>query len=288
MRVLLAIDGSPESLNAAKFLANLPLCEKPQVTVVSVLVDTQFDIAIAESGIQLREVEREAAHQHYATVSAALDEAGMPSEHLIAEGHPNRILLQVGKDKDVDLIVLGARGHSLVARALLGSTSDYIANHARCPALVVRPPSKDKPAEHPFRVVLAYDGSAGSKFAAEQLFSQNWCAETEVQITTLLERPNLLPDDVVYDTAAIEEAEKTLAELVASCKCAGNVTYKVRETVHVGSAISLLAEKEHGDLIFVGETGKSALSRFFLGSAARHVLHHSPCSVWVARKKHWD
>ena len=87
MRVLLAIDGSPESLNAAEFLAMLPFHEKPHVVVVSVLVETQFDIAIAESGIQLREVERETAHQHYATVSAALDKAGMPSEQLLLGCH---------------------------------------------------------------------------------------------------------------------------------------------------------------------------------------------------------
>lgn len=43
--------------------------------------------------------------------------------------------------RDVDLLVLGAHGHSSIARAVFGSTSDAMAGHARLP-LVVIPPRK--------------------------------------------------------------------------------------------------------------------------------------------------
>ncbi|MCA9133768.1 MAG: universal stress protein, partial [Planctomycetales bacterium] len=190
MRILLALDGSSESLQAAHFLAQLPLPEKSHVSVVSVLVDTQFDLVESSAGVQLREAEREASVQHYQAVQETLSQAGLSSEHILKEGHPNHWLLRLGKELDIDLMVLGARGHSLFARALLGSTSDYIANHARCPVLIVRPTRPQTSETAPFRVLLAYDGSAGSKAAAEQMFSLAWDATTEVQITTLLERPN--------------------------------------------------------------------------------------------------
>jgi nucleotide-binding universal stress UspA family protein len=37
-----------------------------------------------------------------------------------------------------DLVVVGSRGHGVVAGALLGSTSQYVVCHARCPVVVVR------------------------------------------------------------------------------------------------------------------------------------------------------
>ncbi len=39
------------------------------------------------------------------------------------------------------------------------------------------------------------------------------------------------------------------------------------------------------DLIVVGSHGKSALSRFFMGSVAQSILHHVHCSVHIARGK---
>ncbi|HTZ44755.1 MAG TPA: universal stress protein [Jatrophihabitans sp.] len=52
------------------------------------------------------------------------------------EGHPAHVLLQyVTPD---DLLVVGSRGHGQFAGTLLGSISQHVVNHARCPVVVVR------------------------------------------------------------------------------------------------------------------------------------------------------
>lgn len=292
MRVLLAVDGSDISMNAAEFLTRLPWPQNTEVTVVTVIVDTAMGEIDAEVWMKVREAAHATALENFQRVAECLRTTFSKVEHALEEGHPNRAILDVGKRKDADLLVLGARGHSLVARALLGSTSDYVANHARCPVLIVRPTATTEQAGTapgaPPRIVLAYDGSPGSKLAAAQLFALPWCQTTTIKVATLLERPSLLADEEVYDSDAIANSEQNLAALVAQAKCSANVSYKVRETVHVGDALAHLAEEEQGELIFVGETGKSALAQFFLGSATRHILHHSKCSVWVARQKHWQ
>ena len=287
MRILLAVDGSPVSFNAADFLTRLPWPEGTELTVVTVIVDAAMGEIDAEVWLKVRETAHSAALENYAKVAERLSGKFAKVEHALEEGHPNRAIMEVAKRREVDLIVLGARGHSLVTRALLGSTSDYIANHARCPVLVVRPRDAAQQADSTPRILLAYDGSAGAKVAAAQLFALPWCQTSQIKVVTLLERPHLLPDDEIYDADAVAASEKNLTDLIAQANCAANVSYKVRESAHVGDSLSHLACAEDGDLVFVGETGKSALAQFFLGSAARHILHHSPCSVWVARNKQW-
>jgi nucleotide-binding universal stress UspA family protein len=44
--------------------------------------------------------------------------------------------LLVEHSADVDLLVLGSRGHNPVAGLLLGSTSEHCARHAHCPVMV--------------------------------------------------------------------------------------------------------------------------------------------------------
>jgi nucleotide-binding universal stress UspA family protein len=50
---------------------------------------------------------------------------GLPGEELAAFG------------ARVDLLVVGSRGYGPLRRLMLGSTSEYLANHARCPLLVL-------------------------------------------------------------------------------------------------------------------------------------------------------
>ena len=40
-------------------------------------------------------------------------------------------------DEKCDMIVVGSRGHSGIAGLLLGSTTDYVARHARVPIVIV-------------------------------------------------------------------------------------------------------------------------------------------------------
>jgi nucleotide-binding universal stress UspA family protein len=55
----------------------------------------------------------------------------------ILEGHPYEKLGGYAKTEDIDMIVLGVRGHGLVKTLLLGSTTDRVVRQAHCPVLSV-------------------------------------------------------------------------------------------------------------------------------------------------------
>ena len=56
-----------------------------------------------------------------------------------ALGRPEYAILEAAGRERSDLVVVGSRGLSSVARVVLGSVSEYVATHAHCSVLVVRP-----------------------------------------------------------------------------------------------------------------------------------------------------
>ena len=73
---------------------------------------------------------------------AALADAGVaddtrPVTTAPVEGHPAEVLMQ--KAEGAELLVVGSRGHGRIFGALLGSVSQYVAAHAACPVVVIKP-----------------------------------------------------------------------------------------------------------------------------------------------------
>lgn len=64
-----------------------------------------------------------------------------PTVHVhkeVVQSHPARALLDTVRDLNANLLVLGNRGYSGFAEALLGSVSQHCVHHARCPTVIVR------------------------------------------------------------------------------------------------------------------------------------------------------
>lgn len=57
--------------------------------------------------------------------------------HVIA-GHPVRDIVDLAAELKVDLLVIGAKGHSALYERLIGSRADRIVQLAHCPVLVVK------------------------------------------------------------------------------------------------------------------------------------------------------
>ena len=68
----------------------------------------------------------------------------VPFEHRLATGPPAREIVELAKEKGVDLIVMGTHGRTGLGRMLMGSVAEAVVRHAPCPVFVFKAPPKAK------------------------------------------------------------------------------------------------------------------------------------------------
>ncbi|MBW1646071.1 MAG: universal stress protein [Deltaproteobacteria bacterium] len=59
-------------------------------------------------------------------------------ETRVMNGDPAASILKLARELDVDVVVIGSTGKGMVARALLGSVSREVVDHAPCSVFLVR------------------------------------------------------------------------------------------------------------------------------------------------------
>ncbi|MEA5619777.1 universal stress protein [Cronbergia sp. UHCC 0137] len=79
--------------------------------------------------------------------SAQGNTVGVDTEFTQNSGSPGRMICELARGWDADLIIMGRRGRSGLTELLLGSVSNYVLHHAPCSAHIVHFPVKSKATE---------------------------------------------------------------------------------------------------------------------------------------------
>ncbi len=290
MKVLIASDGSKNAEYAAAFFTRLPLKSPFEVTLATV-----SGIRVVPSSLVLDESIRPAVELPKAVLDASLsrstalltnDKIQLKSVQL--DGHAAEQLVEYAKTNDIDLIVIGAVGHSMKARMGLGNISDFVATQASCSVLVVRSPASPSPssASQPPHICVAYDDCVPSKNALKELRAFDWDTDTRIDLVNVIASPYVFTDvPIRIDTLPFRNAATKLLSNGASeaKRLGGTIQSELIESDHVGEGIVQYADTQGCDLIVMGDTGHGMLRRFFMGSTSRYVLRNSGTSVWISR-----
>jgi len=59
-------------------------------------------------------------------------------ETVVKSGKPYRELLELAREREADLIIMGVRGRNPLDRMLFGSTTQHVVRHATCPVLTIK------------------------------------------------------------------------------------------------------------------------------------------------------
>ena len=136
--VVVGVDGSKCADEALAFAANEAVLRQVPLRVVSAWeIPTLVDLGMANLGA----IAQDLAQETQSIVTRAIERATVlaPSLHCegkVAEGQAADVLVR--EAQDAALLVVGHRGRGGFAELLLGSVSQQVVQHARCPVAVVR------------------------------------------------------------------------------------------------------------------------------------------------------
>ncbi len=149
-KILLATDGSEGALHAAKFAATMAGALGASITILTVhdedvlllnvMGPAVWPAAVPDASVNVEEIkvatEKRALETTLADTRAALGD--LPNVELAQIwGHTAEAICDYAEANAIDLLVIGSRGRSAVARLLLGSVSPQVAHHSPCPVTIV-------------------------------------------------------------------------------------------------------------------------------------------------------
>ena len=139
-RILIAIDGSPASDEAVEF--GVELAAEQDAAVIFVHVVRPLDVVPMNcfgmaAGAQPHEVTEE-ERQPLAEATAAAEAHGVRATAKLLAGDAVDEIVACADNLDVDLIVVGSRGHGTLTSALFGSVSRGVVSESKRPVLIIR------------------------------------------------------------------------------------------------------------------------------------------------------
>ena len=155
MRILIGVDGSRAADVACEFVERRTWPAGTRVCLMGVVEPLVDWTGMGPASRGTQGVDHAALELVLEERAEALRRHGLSVETFVEVGHAADLLIDRATETFTDLIVVGSRGLCPVAMIVLGSVSTHLADHARCPVLVVRSPEAT-------RMLLATDGTRSS------------------------------------------------------------------------------------------------------------------------------
>ncbi|MDE3075200.1 MAG: universal stress protein [Chloroflexota bacterium] len=276
--LLAAVDGSEPSLQAARTAMELAAQVGAELDLVSVAEEPP---AYRTERHEL-EAELAASQAYFRRLHAQADgeaqRQGIAFTARILTGHEVQSVIQYARERAIDLLVVGARGHSTVWEAFLGSTADKLVGHAPTSVLAIRPQAAGRGFKE---IVVGLDGSPLSERAFQAALELSRSRGGALRgISVIEDAPSRSKASANTEATYLRDVQIRAA---AAAESAGvNLELVMREG-HAAQAITSYADEVDADLIVIGSTGQQLPWSLTAGGTARRVANEARQAVLLVR-----
>lgn len=285
-QIVVAFDGSDESRAAARLGFRLASGCGAEVTLVQAIDPPGWMVAHPEMLADLEERRLTAEERALTDLERLAGEApdGVAVDTALVRGRPGATLVDQLRERSADLVVLGTHGVGGARRALLGSVSQQVMEHAPCSALLVRDATS---VDGRVTVIAAVDGSEPSLAALGEAQSVAVALGAPLRLVHVVELnvpfvgrvPETLRGEV-HDHG--EQILRQARDRVSAPL--DEVVSDLREGWPRDELVEACAEHPPA-IAVVGSRGLGGFAGLLVGSTARHLVNAAPCAVLVARER---
>ena len=149
-KIMVAIDGSKESMHAANYAIGVAKGYDSILVILTVLpqeirydyeidqVDPEIPMTPVKGVVELSRMEIEGKWFTGIKKNAMASNVKIETEILLEDKSVVSNIIEYSEKQNVDLIVIGTKGKTGLKRLLLGSVSQGVLAYAHCPVLLVR------------------------------------------------------------------------------------------------------------------------------------------------------
>lgn len=277
--ILAGVDGSPESVRAAAFAAELAARAGTTCQLVHAAADYWSASPLPEVGLD-QQVLDHASVTHARTLLADALRGQVP-EPLIEKlrlkvGRAPIVIAETAREIGAGLVLLGGKHHSALVR-LGGSTVTHMVRMGVLPVLAhcgnIRPVA---------RILAAVDLSYAAKPTIEAAERFALVLGAELRVMHSVEPIPVIPGVrlPVADDDVFRSASRAFESGVASHVKLPKAEHVIRRG-RAAAAIVREVEQWYADLVVVGSHGKGWVDRLLLGSVSERLLQLLPAPVLV-------
>jgi nucleotide-binding universal stress UspA family protein len=280
--ILLATDFSPSAEIAKMYVQALAERYQSKVRLVHV-IDLMAALKTSDAGMSI-DFFRRLGEKSLSRLKKELDSAQIPAEAVLCEGtDPATDILRTSEDRQINLLVIGTRGHKGLAKLVLGSTAEELIHQAACPILTIGPGvPPPKPPVNFQRIVYATDFSpeAAKACVFALSFAQDFGAHLYLcHVLPDPEGSGQMNDQELTDrfTSALQQLVPDVAKEWCEPEC-------VLEHGFAADGILLLAQRVKADLVVLGTRRTSHWFDNLKTGVAFQVISGSTCPVLTIRE----
>ena len=267
-RIVIGVDFSPASADAARFAAQL------------FRRDAELILVHAVSGSERADADGRLQHLRDSMQAESINVE-------IREGDPARALYDVSRDRNADLIVVGARGERAGLGRALGTTAQHVVRESAIPVLVVARPGEQSISQ--ILVPVDDDAAAQASLRSAAALSKRFDARvTILHVTTtgiarqMASQEGIPSDDSRRSAASGDVSDNSRWIELARASGIARERMSIEESSGVPAAeITSAAERSSADIIVMGRRSARNLRRAVLGSVTATMLGNPPCNVLV-------
>ncbi|MBI2486105.1 MAG: universal stress protein [Deltaproteobacteria bacterium] len=287
-KIIWATDGSKESeeaLNYARFFAQIFNSEIIGVHVISMHQRLLFDYSRDPESERYSWVQK--AEENYSvklgSIADKLTAQKINFRGRVLIGEPSKKIIELARSEKVNLIVMGKRGHGLLGRVLIGSTTLRVLRESQIPVLAVR--KMDKKDSIDIRNILVpLDISEESDSALNYAIDLAERINANVLVTYVItffpygvEIPFIILEDLITNSS--DELARRVESIKMNRGTKLEIKTQVIQRMNTSVLIADLASEKDTDLIVINSHGRKRVKRFILGSVAEQVIQESNCAV---------
>jgi len=294
MKILLATDGSEYSEAAARFLTRFTLVKEDEIVILYAVNWMPVFSELEAFYVDFKEIKKQVVPKILGSAAGILKTVEAKVSSVFIEDFPDKAIVATAKEKDIDLIVMGARGLKGFSSYVIGSVTKLVAKHSPKPVLIIKPPQQELSGK--LKILFATDGSGQSDVMGKILSSIPFPEGTEVTIMNVVfpvlsdipERFALEINDKMKELAAstreaeLKESEKILKKAHEYLRGKFSTVEEKTRFGDPSGEILHAAEELNADIIALGSSGMRGL-KGMIGSVSRYVLNHAKCSVLIGK-----